>query len=332
MYDRMRDLLLRFLKVPLEPHPPFGDPASLRVFRAGRNYFRLRLFGWGLGQAFALAGIIFWAAVFIQLETAAARQKQARAVQATTNPSPAAAAAPVPGGAPPGQAATTQSVAKARAEAWNRSVRDAIIAAQKHGATGGWEGFKQVLVELALVLPPWAFPLIWGVKILGFTIYLVQIPITYAVRRLDYEMHWYVVTDRSLRLRTGVWNVQELTMSFANLQQVVVTQGPLQRLLGLGDVRVESAGGAGSTHQQANRLDSLHSGHFHSVDNAAEIRDLILERLRRFRESGLGDPDEVRRAISQASTAPAPSAADADLLAAAREFRDEASALRRALG
>ena len=63
--------------------------------------------------------------------------------------------------------------------------------------------------------------------------------------RLDYEQRWYVVTDRSLRLRTGVWSVREMTMSFANLQQITVTQGPLQRLLGLADVRFQSAGGGG---------------------------------------------------------------------------------------
>ncbi len=68
-------------------------------------------------------------------------------------------------------------------------------------------------------------------------------PLTYAIRRLDVELHWYIVTDRSLRIRTGLVRLQETTMSFANLQQVEVKQGPLQRLLGLADVHVQSAGG-----------------------------------------------------------------------------------------
>ena len=46
--------------------------------------------------------------------------------------------------------------------------------------------------------------------------------------------------------------------------------------------------------------DSLHSGVFHAVDNAKGIRDLITERLRQFRESGLGDPDETREALVRA--------------------------------
>ena len=80
---------------------------------------------------------------------------------------------------------------------------------------------------------------------------------------------------------------------------------------------------------------SLHRGHFHGVDNAVEIRDLILERLKRYRESGLGDPEEARRTaiaaalpLSGAITSPA---GTNDLLLAARELAAEARALRVAL-
>jgi uncharacterized membrane protein YdbT with pleckstrin-like domain len=146
--------------------------------------------------------------------------------------------------------------------------------------------------------------------------------------RLDYELRWYLVTDRSLRIRTGITTVRESTMSFANLQQVVVTQGPLQRLLGLADVRVQSAGGGGDHSAQGKNgaAESLHTGIFHGVANADEIRDLILERLRLFRAAGLGDPDEQ-------AAAPLPSAVQepADAIAAARELLTEARALRTAI-
>src|SRR4030095_8846203 len=59
-----------------------------------------------------------------------------------------------------------------------------------------------------------------------------------AVMRLEYEKRWYVVTDRSLRVREGVVIVREMTVSFANIQDVAVTQGPIERLLGLSNVRV----------------------------------------------------------------------------------------------
>ena len=126
-------------------------------------------------------------------------------------------------------------------------------------------------------------------------------------------------------------------MSFANIQQVVVAQGPIQRLLGLADVKVKSAGGGGGhPHQHG---EDMHSGLFHSVTNAAEIRDLILDRLRRFREAGLGDPDEkatmtevatVMNAggigISSHAGVLSPAA-----LSAARELAAEAHALRAAM-
>jgi hypothetical protein len=72
----------------------------------------------------------------------------------------------------------------------------------------------------------------------------------------------------------------------------------------------------------------LHTGVFHGVDNAPEIRDLILERLRLFRETGLGDPDEAPHLPVAASVQATTSAAPA-VLAAARELLEEARALRR---
>jgi membrane protein YdbS with pleckstrin-like domain len=66
-------------------------------------------------------------------------------------------------------------------------------------------------------------------KFIGIITFLIQIPFTFALVRLDYELRWYIATDRSLRIRAGLWRVQEMTMTFANIQQITVHQGPLQR-------------------------------------------------------------------------------------------------------
>ena len=114
-------------------------------------------------------------------------------------------------------------------------------------------------------------------------------------------------------------------MSFANLQQVVVSQGPLQRLLSIADVRVQSAGGGGgSSNEHSKKDDSLHSGVFHGVDNAHEIRDLILRRLSQFREAGLGDPDDHHHPAEEPLQS-------TDLQIAAVELLDEARKLRGAI-
>ena len=336
MYERSSSLVLRWLKVPPEPQPPHGDPASLRVFRAGKNLFNLRLFGWAVAQVLALAGIVFWAAVFIDVEQAVKVRHQAgetpvsptsvkdfdeymRKVGADEKPPASATESTSPALAAAAPAAK-QDLAKARDNAPKKRTRARI---------NGWTGFKKMLVEVAMLLPAWCFPLLWALKIFGFVLYLIQIPITYTVRRLDYELRWYMVTDRSLRIRHGVWKISESTMSFANIQQVVVSQGPLQRALGLADVKVQSAGGGsgGDEHRHGSGED-MHLGLFHSVTNAPEIRDLILERLRHFRESGLGDPDEKSAPLPMAA---ASHAAPADVLGAARELLAEAKALRAAL-
>lgn len=307
MYQRLTASVLDWLRVPPEPQPPHGDPASLRVFRAGRNHFKLRLARWGVTQILAFAGIVFWLVVFIDVELAVAARRQSEPTQPTL---------------------TAESFAKTMERA-GREV-GAGGDRRKHGS-GGFSGFKRGLAEIALQLPGWAFPLLWVLKIAGILLYLAQLPLTYLLVRLDYEMRWYMVTDRSLRIRHGVWKVSEATMSFANIQQVIVSQGPIQRLLGLADVKVQSAGGGSGEghHHEHTAKDDMHLGLFHDVNNGTEIRDLILERLRRFRESGLGDPDEkVQPVMSSATGLTVPN----DLLSAAKAFAAEARALRTTLG
>lgn len=125
------------------------------------------------------------------------------------------------------------------------------------------------------------------------TAYLLQFVVSGFKQRLDYEMRWYVVTDRSLRIRSGIFFVREVTMTFANIQRVSLNQGPLQKVLGIADVQVSTAGGGGSVHAEGKGVAAAnrHTALFEGVSNAPEIRDLILERLRRYRDAGLGDPD-----------------------------------------
>ena len=296
MLERIRGLILRLLRVPPEPHPPAGDPASVQVFRAAPNYFRVRLALWALRQVLALLGIVFW------LVAVGYGRAQWQAQQA------AAAAAPTTTNAPVLEPVTLATNAPSAGRR-NRK-RPAKSPAQYAG-------------EVAKRLPGWALPVFVVLEVLAI-LFFVQAVFTYVVLRLDYEQRWYVVTDRSLRIRSGVWSVWEMTMSFANLQQVVVTQGPLQRWLGLADLRVESAGGGSAHSDMQGQKRSLHVGFFHGVGNAEEIRDLILARLRDFRQSGLGDPDERNPATPTPTVVPSAGdsvAAARELLAAAQELR-----------
>lgn len=303
MYNSLRSWLLKILRVPPEPEAPFGNPASTRVFRASVKFFYLRLIGWGFGQLFALAGLIAGVLFFIYVEH--------KVVELRNRPAPV----------------KQVQVEKKFTELDSKTGKP--VKAKRRNIK-----FSDEVAGLLAKIPPGWFFLVWVFELLGLLSYLAQLVLTYVSLRLDYELRWYVVTDRSLRIRTGLWSVQEMTMSFANLQQVVTSQGPLQRLLGIADVRVQSAGGGGgATHGQQAHGQSLHTGYFHGVDNAAEVRDLILARLRQFRESGLGDPDEHRPAAAPiiAAAPSATAASENDAVLAARELLAEARELRRAL-
>jgi membrane protein YdbS with pleckstrin-like domain len=151
--------------------------------------------------------------------------------------------------------------------------------------------------------------------VLLVTAFLVSAFFTFLQQRMNYELRWYVVTDRCLRIRSGILNVHEITTTFANIQEVRLSSGPLQKLLGLADVEVHSAGGG----SRKGSSDS-HVARFEGVDNAPEIRDFILVRLRQYRDSGLGEKDQSRSlAFSDGSQA------------AAQTVLTEARALRAAL-
>ena len=162
-------------------------------------------------------------------------------------------------------------------------------------------------------------------EVIAWTAFLVQLPFSLAVLRLDFDLRWYILSDRSLRIREGILSVREKTVTFANIQQISIRQNPLQRLLGIADVQVSTAGGgSGAGHGGQGQVgESMHEAYFRGVDNAEEIRGVIRERVRLHRDSGLGDPDEP--------ALPPVGAGEPEVLAAARELRQEVRELRRVL-
>lgn len=234
MVKLIESLLLRWLRVPPEPAPPDGTFGSAIVFRAGRNYWRWRIFCWALAQTGILLLVLMPLLPLLTRKT------------------------PMPSG------------------------------------------------SLSILL---------AVEALLLGIYLLVLFITYHAQRLDYELRWYVVTDRSLRIRSGIWSVAETTMTFANIQDLRITAGPLQTALGLADLEVSSAGGSGSGETGAKRG---HSARFSGVDNAEAIRDLITDRLKKYRDAGLGDRDEP---VATAEESAQELLAEARALRAAVEIR-----------
>jgi membrane protein YdbS with pleckstrin-like domain len=141
--------------------------------------------------------------------------------------------------------------------------------------------------------------------------------------RIDYDLRYYVVTDRSLRVREGAWTVKEMTITYANVQNLRVVQGPLMRLFGFWNLRVDVAGG-GVVRNKPGQEEGGHHVVVAGVEDAHALRDQILAHLRAARAgAGLGDLDDER------AVAPARGALSPPALAALERVAGAASALAR---
>ncbi len=162
-------------------------------------------------------------------------------------------------------------------------------------------GWIAVTVEI-----PWL-----GVILALPALALAVIPdvVAYVALHLRFDTTWYVMSDRSIRIRRGIWVIRETTITFENVQNVKVSQGPLQRRFGIANLVVETAGAAAAAGKGHARVGN--QGVIEGVSNAAALRDRILARLRATRTAGLGDEDDRGGA-----------ALSAEHLAVLREIRD----------
>ncbi|MGP1309676.1 MAG: PH domain-containing protein [Phycisphaerales bacterium] len=150
-------------------------------------------------------------------------------------------------------------------------------------------------------------------------IMIVPDVIAYIAIYLRYDTTWYVMSDRSIRIRRGIWVIEEKTFTFENVQNVSVQQGPVQRYFGVADLFVQTAGGGGGAASAHGAASTAHMGRIEGVADAQEIRELIMSKVRAARDAGLGDDhDEHARQTGGFSDAH---------LAALREIRDLAATL-----
>ena len=174
-------------------------------------------------------------------------------------------------------------------------------------------------------VPRFALLLMRAGEVFGIGLLIFNAVIGWMLVRLDYDLRWYMLSDRAIRIREGITTIREKTIALANIQNIAVKQGPLQRVLGIADVEVKTAGGGGGGSEDSKKGhtgEPLHVAYFRGVDNAEEIRDLLREGVRRQRDAGLGDPDEVEVV---------PTVATASASDAVRELLGEARALREAV-
>lgn len=160
-------------------------------------------------------------------------------------------------------------------------------------------------VDIALIIA-WiallvAFP-IAGILLAPIFWFVIIVPdiVVYIGIHLRYDTTWYVLSDRTLRIRRGIWIINEVTITYENIQNVSVRQGPLQRYFGISDLVVQTAGGGGAAGAHGEQNLSSHMGLLEGIDNPQEVRELIMNKWRAAKNAGLGD--EAQRATPVANS------------------------------
>lgn len=149
--------------------------------------------------------------------------------------------------------------------------------------------------------------------------------VRYWLIRLDYDLRYYILTDRSLRIRQGAWRIQEATFTFANIQNLSIHQGPLERMLGISNLLIETAGGGGgaAARGQAGGV-FMHKGMLRGIEDAEAMRDRIMSLLKDYRDAGLGDERAKKASPATPSTTGALPPQTIPIL---RQVREEAQRL-----
>jgi membrane protein YdbS with pleckstrin-like domain len=147
-------------------------------------------------------------------------------------------------------------------------------------------------------------PVVWAVAI-------VPDVIAYIALHLRWDTTWYVITDRAVRIRKGIWVIHESTITFENIQNVEIRQGPVERHFGIANLMIQTAGGGAAT-APGNRGGMAHHGLLLGIDRPEELRAMFMARAGLSKSAGLGDehqPDRSslapahRRALEQIAAA-----------------------------
>jgi membrane protein YdbS with pleckstrin-like domain len=166
---------------------------------------------------------------------------------------------------------------------------------------------------------------------------------------------WYALGRRSIRIRSGLFTITEATVTYDNIQNVKLNQGPLQRLFGISSLEIETAGGSskagpasGNSGAQVamailqvgaafipggaafsgvggfggKRGAGKSPGTLEGLGDAPAVRAKILERVRGSHGAGLGD--DRGQAGSTSRITPAQVAEMRGILAGLRGARPEA--------
>jgi len=112
------------------------------------------------------------------------------------------------------------------------------------------------------------FGIILWAELIIMLLTLIWIPAFYASLQ-------YVIDDDTVKAQGGVLWKRYVTIPFTKITNLDITQGPVQRIFGIGTIHVQTAGASG---QQATRAELRMLG----VSNLQEVKERIMERIKAF--------------------------------------------------
>jgi len=120
------------------------------------------------------------------------------------------------------------------------------------------------------------FGIILWAELIAMLLTLIWIPAFHASLQ-------YVIDDDTVKAQGGVLWKRYVTIPFTKITNLDITEGPVQRIFGIGTIHVQTAGASGQQNTKA-ELRML------GVSNLQEVKERIMERIKAFTLSGPTQP------------------------------------------
>jgi hypothetical protein len=195
-----------------------------------------------------------------------------------------------------------------------------------HGGAELGQTLSELQQETGLFWIPW-IRLVDALEAFAIVSFAVQFVVSGLFLKLSWELRWYLVGEECLRIREGLWRLTEQTMTISKIQNMTVRQGPLQKLFGIEDLEIHTAGGGASSKKSGHGGEDqgVHQGVFRGIEDATALRNRIQTQLASFRGAGLGGHEEDQRPAESRGRV------TEGALAAARNLLTEARLLKEAV-
>ncbi len=111
-----------------------------------------------------------------------------------------------------------------------------------------------------------ALDFIIGVGLLLWAVWL-------GVRFMAWRRTYFVVTDRRVIFRTGFISKRGVEIPLDRITNIDFQQGPIERMIGAGDLDIQSAGRDGSSHfEDVRHPDAVQQEIYHQIENREQHR------------------------------------------------------------